>query len=289
MAASELGRRVAFGLVAAPLVVIVVYLGDAPLAALLAIAAALAAWEFFRIAATASYAPLSGLGITIAALLPLVVHATYLGLVQPRLSWLAAGALLLFTAALLTRGPAERPIGATASTLLGIAYTGGMLSFGYALRYHPYAVGKAAGAALLAFPVVLTWTSDTGGYFVGRAVGRRKLMPSVSPGKTVEGALGAVLLCVLVSWLFVRFVLVPYAQLGMTTGRIVIFAVIVSAAVQIGDLCESLIKREAGVKDSSRIIPGHGGVLDRLDGMIFALPVAQLMLTAPHFLQPALR
>jgi phosphatidate cytidylyltransferase len=289
VAASELGRRVAFGLVAAPLAILVVYVGGAPLAALLAIAAALAAWEFFRIATTASYAPLARLGTFIAALIPLAVHAIYLGLLAVPLPWLAAAVLFIFAGVLLTRGPASHPIGATATTVLGIVYTGGMLSFAYALRYHPYAVGRVAGAAFLAFPLVLTWTSDTGGYVVGRAFGRRKLMPSVSPGKTVEGALGAILLCVLVAWAYVRWLLVPFAHLGMSPGRVVLFAVIVSAAVQVGDLCESLIKREAGVKDSSRIIPGHGGVLDRLDGMIFALPVAHLMLTIPHFLQPAFR
>ena len=289
MAASELGRRVAFGLVAAPLAILVVYLGDAPLAALLAIASALAAWEFYRIAETASYAPLSRLGTVVAALVPLSVHAIYLGLLTLPLPWLAGIVLFIFAGALLTRGPADHPIGATATTVLGIVYTGGMLSFGYALRYHPYAVGRLAGATLLVFPVLLTWTSDTGGYFVGRAFGRRRLMPSVSPGKTVEGALGAMLLCVLMAWAYVRWVLVPFAHLSISPGRVVIFALIVGAAAQVGDLCESLIKREAGVKDSSRIIPGHGGVLDRLDGMIFALPVAQLMLTLPHFLQPAIR
>jgi len=147
----------------------------------------------------------------------------------------------------------------------------------------------AAGSAVLFLPVVLTWTSDTGAYFVGRVLGRHKLLPSVSPGKTVEGAVGALVLCVVASWIYADVVLPPLAQLSMRPSGIVLFGLTISVAVQLGDLVESLIKREAGVKDSSRIIPGHGGVLDRVDGLLFALPVAYWLLSMPHILIPAVR
>jgi phosphatidate cytidylyltransferase len=155
-----------------------------------------------------------------------------------------------------------------------------MLSFGYVLRYHPYAVGRLAGTALLMLALVLVWISDTAAYVVGRAFGKRKLLPAVSPGKTVAGAVGALVITAVASWALVDLVLAPRTQLGLRTAHAVLFGVVVSTAVQLGDLAESLIKRQAGVKDSSQIIPGHGGVLDRIDGMLFALPIAYWLLTA---------
>jgi phosphatidate cytidylyltransferase len=137
----------------------------------------------------------------------------------------------------------------------------------------------AAGGLLLLLPILLTWASDIGAYAVGRTLGKHKLIPSVSPGKTVEGAMGALVTSVLVAWLYVRFILSPATQLGFTPWGVVLFGLIVSVAAQIGDLAESLLKREAGVKDSSRIIPGHGGVLDRFDSLLFVLPVAYVLLS----------
>jgi phosphatidate cytidylyltransferase len=284
---SELKRRVIFGALAAPIALAIVLAGGAALAALLAVASAIAAWEFFRISNKSGHAPLSVLGSALAGLTPLAVHAWYLGLFQPRYAYFAAVLLGLFTAALWVRGPSGGPIAAVATTALGIVYTGGLLSFAYAIRNHDYAVGGLtvasvpvpAGGVLLGLPLLLTWATDIGAFFVGRGVGGRKLMPSVSPGKTVSGAVGGVLLSVLVAWLYVRFALQPVAQLGFTLAGIVVLGTLVSVAGQVGDLVESLFKREAGVKDSSTLLPGHGGVLDRLDSLFFVLPTAHLALS----------
>jgi phosphatidate cytidylyltransferase len=281
VALSELARRTLFAVVAIPIVLGVIWVGDAALAALLAIAAALAAWEFFRLAERGEYAPLGAIGIGVAAVLPLVAHAQRRGVVTPSVTWAVLAVLAMLAVALVARGPARRPIGAVAVTVLGVVYTGGLLSYAYILRYHRftnYALGAEAGAVLLLLPVLLTWTSDTGGYFVGRSFGRHKLLPSVSPGKTIEGAVGALVLCAIVAWVYMRYVLVPYAQLALTPVSAALFGIGVSVAVQIGDLVESLMKREVAVKDSSHLVPGHGGVLDRLDGMLFALPVAYWLL-----------
>jgi phosphatidate cytidylyltransferase len=154
-----------------------------------------------------------------------------------------------------------------------------MITFGYALRYHPYVIGAAAGAALVGLPLILTWSTDTGAYVFGKAFGRTKMMPAVSPGKTWAGAVGGLLLAVVAVGLYVAFVLRPVADVTLTVTGIALYASLVSATAQVGDLAESLLKREAGVKDSSRLIPGHGGVLDRFDSLLFVLPVSYVLLS----------
>lgn len=292
---SELTLRVLFSAVAAPLALWIVLAGGAPLAALLAIVSAVGAWEFYRMARATGARPLDDAGIALAGLLPLAVHASYLGVFTVRPAVAAVVVLILLAAAIWLRGVDGRPIGAVAVTLFGVIYTAGMLAFGYAIRYHDTVAGYDVvgakhlvlgglalrippGAALLIFPLVVTWASDIGAFFVGRTVGGRKLIPSVSPAKTVSGAIGGLLASMLVAWLYARAVLVPVAQLGFTPWGALSFGALVSVAAQTGDLFESLIKRESRVKDSSRILPGHGGILDRFDSLIFVLPVAYLLL-----------
>jgi len=292
---SELTLRTLFAVVAAPLALWIVLAGGAPLAALLAVVCAIGAWEFYRIARSAGANPLSDVGIALAGLTPLAIHASYLGLFTVPMSAVALVVLLLLAASIWLRGVGGRPIAAVATTILGVVYTAGLLGFGYAIRYHDTVRGYddvaarqlglgglalriPPGGALLVFPMVITWASDIGAYFTGRAIGGRKLIPSVSPGKTVSGAVGGLVASMLVSWLYARYVLVPIASLGFTPWGALLFGAIISVAAQVGDLFESLIKREAGVKDSSRILPGHGGILDRFDSLIFVLPVAYLLL-----------
>lgn len=119
--------------------------------------------------------------------------------------------------------------------------------------------------------MLLLWTNDSGAYLVGKAIGRHKLMPTVSPGKTWEGFVGGVLLTVLLAW--------PISRLSdaLPLQGWLIAASGISFAATIGDLFESWMKRRAGVKDSGRIMPGHGGVLDRFDGYLLAAPVMVLI------------
>ena len=275
---SELARRIAFAVIAAPLAIAVVWFGDAALATLLGIVAALGAWEFYRIVAAGGAQPLAGAGIVAAAVLPLLVHAHYRAVFTTPSVVGVLFALGVLAAAIWRRGVAGKPLGATAATVFGVLYVAVPLCYGYALRYHDYAVGRAAGTAVIMLPVLLTWASDIGAYAVGRMIGRHKLIPSVSPGKTVEGALGALVTTVLVALLYERFVLRPYAQLAMAPWWSVAFGLVISVAAQVGDLAESLLKREAGVKDSSHLLPGHGGILDRFDSLFFVLPVSYLLL-----------
>ena len=274
---SELAKRILTAVVAAPLALAMIAVGGLPLAAFLALLAAGCAWELFRIARAGGLDPLDPLGIPLAGAVPLAVYAASVGIYRPSLALPAAGLLVVLAAVIWARGTQGRPLGAAATTVFGVLYTGGLLSFGYALREYPYAVGDRAGSVLVAFPLVLTWASDIGAFFVGRTLKGPKLIPAVSPGKTISGALGGLAVTAVASWLYVRYALAPLASLTMTLPAILVFGLLVSVAAQVGDLAESLLKREANLKDSSRLVPGHGGLLDRLDSVLFVLPVAYLL------------
>jgi phosphatidate cytidylyltransferase len=284
---TELQRRVAVAAVAIPLGLLVIYLGDALLAALLGMLAFLGAREFFALVRSEGAEPFEAVGCACAAAIPLLAHADRLGILRIPAVVLVLSVLTFFAAAIWLRGPGARPLSAVSQTLFGITYTGGAISFGYLIRYHDYAVGAAAGTALLLLPLALTWTCDTAAYAVGRKMGKRKLMPSVSPGKTIEGACAGVIATVLAALLYVNVVLRPVAQLGIPVISIVVLGVAISVSAQVGDLAESMLKRSAGEKDSSNLIPGHGGILDRFDSLYFVLPLTYWMLghmlvAAPH-------
>ncbi len=275
---SEFAKRLIVALIIAPIAVAAAWFGDAALAALLSIVAGVAAWELCRMASATGIRPLQRATIGLAALLPLLAHAVRLAVVRPSAAWFAIVLLTLATAVIFRRTLEERPFAVMAVSFCIVLYTGGMLSFAYDLRYHNYAIGSVSQCLVLLLPVLLTWSSDVGAYFAGRLLGRHKLMPSVSPAKTVEGSLGGIVLSVVICWMYVRQLLVPHGQLGLSPWGIVFFGVTIAVAAQVGDLFESLIKREARVKDSSDLLPGHGGFLDRVDSLLFALPVATVLL-----------
>ncbi len=128
---------------------------------------------------------------------------------------------------------------------------------------------KGLSTGWLVYLFLLVWGADTGAYFAGRRFGRHKLAPQVSPGKTVEGLFGGLLLTTVLELLVVwqRHMPLPHALLFLALSMVTVLASV------LGDLCESMIKRSAGVKDSGRIFPGHGGVLDRIDSLTAAAPV----------------
>lgn len=231
--------------------------------------------------------PLDVPGISIAAAIPLYASLDRLGALRSPAAIAAVVFVALMGATLWARGVSGRPLESVSVTAFGAAYAGGMLTFAYLLRHHRFVVTPGAGTALLLYPLVLTWVSDIGAYFVGRLVGRAKLMPSVSPGKTWAGAYGAVVLTVVASLAYNTWVLRPAAQLALLPAIALLFGLVVSVVGQVGDLAESMLKREAGVKDSSHLLPGHGGVLDRLDALYFVLPVSYLVLSS--LLVPATR
>jgi phosphatidate cytidylyltransferase len=191
----------------------------------------------------------------------------------PRLAWLlvrifprAEDAFFLFVLGiaaitLFTKRPLVETLpaaGISASGLILIAFP-----LSYTVRLH--GVGTQ-GPVLLLFVLVITWVGDSAAYFVGRSLGKHPLAPHLSPKKTWEGTVASFLGSLIVAIVFARFMTVPLPHLlGM--------AAVGNVAGQVGDLLESAYKRSAGIKDSGSLLPGHGGVLDRIDALILAIPV----------------
>jgi phosphatidate cytidylyltransferase len=211
-------------------------------------------------------------GVLVTVLLagaPVVVPATWLDGPIGRLGWLAiglaAGLLLAFIDELRRFESPGLAIINLALASLAILYVGGLVGFLVQLRLVDDRFGMFALVSLIATVKM----SDTGQYFVGRQFGKTKLATRISPGKTWEGLAGGVLAAIIAAW-------IAFAWAGPPVGfgAIVLYALALAAAGVIGDLAESLLKRDAGVKDSSTWLPGFGGVLDMLDSLLIAAPVA---------------
>jgi phosphatidate cytidylyltransferase len=202
-------------------------------------------------------------------------------LIVGRLGWLAIGLAAGFAIAVvaeLRRYPAQgRATTDLAVSCFAILYIGGLMGFMVQLRLlsgGPWGSDGRWGMLALVSLIATVKMSDTGQYAVGRILGRHKLAPAVSPGKTWEGAVGGVLFAVATAWL------IPiWGSSDLTAGdalAITLFAVSLAVAGMVGDLAESMLKRDAGVKDSSTWMLGFGGVLDLLDSLLGAAPVAYL-------------
>lgn len=277
MARNETATRTAVAAVGIPIAIGAMYLGGWVLAALLALCAVLATRELFRMAELKRAFPIGWIGMAGAALLIALCAVDPARGVDTPLPMAGAVVILLsaLTASIWQRGVAGEPLLSVAVTWMGATYPA-LLAFALFLRHLPgfelEQNGALHGTAVLLFPVVLTWLSDTYAYFAGRLWGKRKLIPKVSPGKTVAGALGAVIGTPLTAVAYALF-LQRFATWQPGLAEAAVFGLAVSIAAQVGDLAESLLKRDVGVKDSGRLLPGHGGALDRFDSLFFTLPL----------------
>jgi len=281
--ASNLVQRVGFAAVAIPLALGLVWLGGLPLALLVAIVGVLGTRELFSFAERQGIRPLALPGLATAAAIPLLVWGAGQ---SPALgdalagNWPFIGALwliALLTWVLATRGPDAKPLTAAAVTLLGPAYCAGLPAFLLGIRHGEHGTQSWAGAVLVFLPLVVTWVCDSAAMFVGKAVGGPKLSPTISPGKTRSGGVGGLVGAVGAAVLWNLLAMTPLG-VAITTAQAIVFGLVLGVIGQVGDLAESLFKREVGVKDSSGLIPGHGGVLDRFDSLYFILPVSAAML-----------
>ncbi len=290
MAAGELTRRWLVALVGVPAVVGLLWLGAWPLAVFVAVVAALGAGECYRLAEERQVRPLVWLGVPLAAALVLAAgDAPGAGTWAARaLALIAATVPLALLAATFARGPEGRPLGAASVTLLGALYTGLALATVPLLHALPAeqgwagpAEGRWAGVAAVALPLAATWIGDASAFFAGSAWGRHRLAPAISPKKSWEGAAAGLVggAAGAAAWHALTRDVLPEGPVSSAWLAAPLGALLAAAAI-LGDLVESVLKREAGVKDSGRLLPGHGGVLDRVDALLFSLPVAYVVMVA---------
>jgi phosphatidate cytidylyltransferase len=279
MADRNMVQRVAFAAIAIPLALLLVWQGGWPLAVLVAVVGVLGVKELYAIAARLDVRPAATLGLlTTATLAPLTLG------VQLGVPWAAAVAsawpyvgavwlLVLLGWTLAARTPTAKPLASAAVTLFGVLYAGALPAFLLAIRHGQHGSRSWAGTTLVFFPLVVIWVCDSAAMSGGRRFGGPKLAPSISPGKTRSGSIAGVVGALAVAPIFAYGVF-PRVGLPSALGPALVIALVLSVLGQAGDLVESLFKREAGVKDSSQLIPGHGGVLDRFDSLYVAIPLA---------------
>ena len=271
---NNLLTRVVVAFVFAPLIIYITLLGKLPFLILIEVLIILGLWEFFRLSeAKNSEIPK----------IPLIVLGAFLGLSaylwgERVFLFFILGILYLSALILVIKGKTEGAISNLALSLLGFFYVAGLFSYLILLRemspesisnrFASLTTSYKMGGVWIVYLLLCIWSCDTFAYFIGAPLGKHPLSPRVSPKKTVEGFLGGILGAIAAAF-FSHFVFFSSAQLK----DLLIISLIVAFVGQVGDLTESLFKRDAQFKDTSNIIPGHGGILDRFDSLLFVSPL----------------
>jgi phosphatidate cytidylyltransferase len=272
-----LRQRVISAALLIPVLVVALILGDAGIAVVVAVLTGLAAIEAFRLLRAAGYPSLSPLGTVLA--LVVVFDAAQPSLVDGSgVLLFAVGAVIIAAGAFALPDPRDG-LATWVTTVFGAFYVS-LLAFVIRLGHvapilpagAPLAgLGSEAGWILLL--IVAVWAYDTGAYFLGGRYGRRRFLAHISPSKTYAGLIGGTIAATVVAALLL-------AGLGQPAVAGLVLGPLVALAAQAGDLAESMLKRAAGAKDSGSLIPGHGGILDRIDSFLFAAPVVTLYVVA---------
>src|ERR1700675_2949150 len=260
-----------------PVLLLIPAIGGPVLGAAVALATALAAIEVFRLLRAAGYATFAALGTALA--LVVVLDAAFPQVLEGSGLLLGAVGIVLVAAASFSRPDPHDGLAIWMATIFGALYVS-LLSF--IVRLGHAAPGLPTDAPLhwlgserswILLLVLAVWSYDTGAYVVGRNVGRTRFLTHISPSKTVEGLLGGVLATTVI-------VAVMLAAVGQNPLHAIALGPLAALAAQTGDLAESVLKRAAGARESGTLIPGHGGVLDRVDSFLFAAPVVTLYVLA---------
>lgn len=223
-------------------------------------------WEFYRMLEVRGVFPYKALGVTCGLVLSWYVffrNGMYANL-------FLALALITLMCLELTRKEMRMAVYHISATVFGVVYVAFLGSHLILLREYPLMVGLdySMGASFVFLTFVVTWAGDTGAYFLGSVLGRRPLIPRISQKKTREGALGGLAFSI-VAALIARETFAPY----LNVWQAILLGVTMGVFGQLGDLFESLVKRDLDVKDTSATIPGHGGILDRFDSLLFTAPL----------------
>jgi len=276
-------KRVLTAVVLIPLVLALVFLAPDWLVVLtVGLVAVLAANEFLQLAAASGMAPyrevtVALVGIGFATMAIFLARNRYQ---EDAIAALIIGGIfflpLVFLLLGLTKQELREALPAAAVSYFTFYYIAFPLACLVAIRR----MGRH-GPELLAIVLIVTWVGDIAAMYVGRAFGKHKLSPRISPGKTLEGSVASLLFAVLVSWALLAFAFPRFT--GSTEIRTPLWlplalGVGINIAAQLGDLVESAMKRGAGVKDSGTLLPGHGGILDRIDALLLSAPVGMLIL-----------
>lgn len=252
-------KRWVTGLVAVPLLIVIITFGSEEIFAVLIISASLiGVWEYNRMAFGTEPCGEKAETMIIALLILLTAASGNLRIFVAILS-LSVMALMILQLPRIASG--GRDMNSVGRTILGLMYVPLLMSHFILIRQTPQ------GVRWIFFILVLAFSGDIAAYYIGRRYGKRKLLPEVSPGKTVEGIFGLIVGSIAGCLIFRHFFF-PELPVAHT----VILGLVGSVVGQLGDLAESALKRGAGVKDSSALLPGHGGILDRLDCLMFITP-----------------
>jgi len=270
-------ERAITAVVLVPVLLIVLFLGGVVLAAAVAIVTVLAAIEAYRLLRSAGHEGFAALGTVLA--LFVVLDAAFPKVLEGSGLLLVAIGIVLAAVASFTRVDPHDGLQAWMATIFGALYVA-LLSF--IIRLGQAAPPVPDGAPLAALDgetgwilllVLAVWSYDTGAYLTGRSIGRTHFLTHISPAKTIEGVIGGVIATTVV-------IAVLLWALGQNPVHALLLGPLTALAAQAGDLAESVIKRAAGAKDSGTLIPGHGGILDRIDSFLFAAPVVTLYVIA---------
>ncbi len=259
-----LKKRVITAVLGIPLLIISIYFGEPYFTILVATWGLLAVFEFYRVIGNSKIKPLTCLGLIGTLIFILSPHYERLfPQVEPTIliPFLITLIVVIPLIWMVLRPHKEGGFTGWAWTLAGVFYIGWMLSYFPALR------GLEEGRNWVFFALFITIASDSAAFLVGSKIGSHRLAPKISPKKTWEGAIAGVLATVIISLVFV---LPTPLKVPLSPWQVLVLGLLVSILGQLGDLAESLFKRNMGVKDSGKLLPGHGGFLDRIDSIVFA-------------------
>jgi phosphatidate cytidylyltransferase len=260
-----------------PLLLIVVVVGGNLLAAAIAVVTVLAAREVFALLGSTGHPTLPLLGAAVA--LAVILDAAFPGVLEGSGLLLTAVGIVLVSVAAFARSDPSDGLNTWMATVFGALYVS-LLSFVLRLGHAAPAISPDAPLAVLGpergwilLLILAVWSYDTGAYLVGRRFGRERFLTHISPSKTYAGLVGGTVSATVV-------VAATLVGLGQAPGHAVLLGPLAALAAQAGDLAGSMLKRAAGAKDSGTLIPGHGGMLDRVDSFLFAAPVVTLYVVA---------